>query len=84
MAMFSTDEKSKIFNLFKKINKNSEFEVMFNNYLENNSLKLNEFMNVLKYLKYKSGKKNKLKENISLDICYTDIQEMFLEEQLMV
>ena len=54
MAMFSTDEKSKIFNLFKKINKNSEFEVMFNNYLENNSLKLNQFMNVLKYLKFKS------------------------------
>lgn len=73
MAMFSSDEKTKIFNLFKKINKNTEFEVMFNNYLENNSLKLNEFMNVLKYLKYKSKTgKNKLKENISLDICYTD------------
>ena len=30
-------------------------------------------MNVLKYLKFKSRDgKNKLKENISLDICYTD------------
>ena len=64
MAMF-TLQKSKIFNLFKKINKNSEFEVMFNNYLENNSLNLNEFMNVLKFLKYKSGKtKSKLSEQI--------------------
>lgn len=73
MTMFSPDEKNKIFNLFKKINKNSEFEVMFNNYLENNSLKLNEFINVLKYLKFKSTKNNsKLIENISLDICYTD------------
>ena len=74
MAMFTPDEKSKIFNLFKKINKNSEFEVMFNNYLENNSLNLNEFMNVLKFLKYKSGKtKSKLTEQISLDICYSDM-----------
>ena len=74
MAMFTPDEKSKIFNLFKKINKNSEFEVMFNNYLENNSLNLNEFMNVLKFLKYKSGKtKSKLSEQISLDICYSDM-----------
>lgn len=73
MAMFSPDEKTKIFNLFKKTNKKSEFEVMFNNYLENNSLKLNEFINVLKYLKYKSTKsKSKLSETISLDICYTD------------
>lgn len=73
MTMFSPDEKNKIFNLFNKINKNSEFEVMFNNYLENNSLKLNEFINVLKYLKFKSTKNNsKLTENISLDICYTD------------
>jgi len=73
MAMFSPDEKTKIFNLFKKINKNSEFEVMFNNYLENNSLKLNEFINVLKFLKYTSKEtKSKLTETISLDICYTD------------
>lgn len=73
MTMFSPDEKTKIFNIFKKINKNSEFEVMFNNYLENNSLKLIDFMNVLKFLKFKSSKtKAKLTEQISLDICYTD------------
>lgn len=73
MAMFSSDEKTKIFNLFKKINKDSEFEVMFNNYLKNNSLKLNEFINVLKFLKFKSTKtKSKLNEKILLDICYTD------------
>lgn len=73
MDMFSKDDKTKIFNLFKKIKKNSEFEVMFNNYSDNNTLKLSEFINVLKYLKFKSSEtKSKLTENISLDICYTD------------
>ena len=46
---------------------------MFNNYNENNSLKLNDFMNVLKYLKYKSIKENKkIFETINMDICYVD------------
>ena len=73
MTIFTQDEKTKIFNIFKKINKNSEFEVMFNNYLETNSLKLIDFMNVLKFLKFKSSKtKAKLTEYITLDICYTD------------
>lgn len=71
--MFSQDEKIKIFNIFKKINKNSEFEVMFNNYNEDNNLKLNEFINVLKFLKFKSKQdNNKIYETISLDICYSD------------
>ena len=71
--MFSQDEKTKIYNIFKKINKTSEFEVMFNNYKDDNHLELNQFINVLKYLKFKSkSTKSKLTETISLDICYVD------------
>jgi SAM-dependent methyltransferase len=73
MEMFSQTEKNNIFTFFKKINKDTEFEVMFNNYKSDNQLELINFMNVMKYLKLKSKQeKLKLKESIMLDIIYKD------------
>jgi SAM-dependent methyltransferase len=73
MDMFSQTDKNNIFTFFKKINKDTEFEVMFNNYKSDNQLELLNFMNVMKYLKLKSTKeKLKLKESIMLDIIYKD------------
>ena len=69
--MLTTEEEKKVLNLFKKVGKNTEFEIMFNNY-NNNPLNLHSFMNVMKYLKYRNVKdKLKLSEKVSLDICYS-------------
>jgi len=69
--MLSSKNKKDITNLFQSISKDEEFEVMFNNYKSDNTLSLIDFMNVLKYTKYRSDM-NKLeyKESISLDINY--------------
>ena len=62
-----------VLKLFNSITKDEEFEVMFNNYKSDNILSLIDFMNVLKYIKYRSSEdKLKLIENISLDIFYLD------------
>lgn len=71
--VFSKNDISKIYNLFKKINKNTEFEIMFNNYKSDNTLKLEDFIKVLKYLKFLSiEEKKKISEMIILDICFVD------------
>jgi SAM-dependent methyltransferase len=69
--MLSSQEKTQITKIFNSLNKESEFEIMFNNYKKDNKLNLHSFMNVLKYIKYLSiEKKYKLEENIILDIIY--------------
>lgn len=62
-----------ITNLFNSIKDNDEFEVMFNNYKQDNELSLIDFMNVMKYIKYISeSEKAKLNESIMLDIFYNE------------
>lgn len=62
-----------ILQLFNSISKDEEFEAMFNNYKTDNILSLINFMNVLKYVKFRSSEdKLKLVENVSLDIFYLD------------
>lgn len=71
--MFSSQIKKQIINLFDSIKENDEFEIMFNNYKKDNQLSLIKFMDVLKYIKYRSDKdKLKLSETISLDIYYNE------------
>ena len=64
---------SKIINdLFKNITNETEFEIMFNNYKKDNSLELNNFIDSIKYLKYRELKdKLKLEIHNHLDINYT-------------
>ena len=62
-------EETKIKKLFNSLNKHDEFEVMFNNFRGDNKLSLNNFVNVLKFLKWRSDKYNiKLTNEDSLDI----------------
>ena len=69
--MLSTKNKKDITNLFESISNEEEFEVMFNNYKSDNTMSLINFMNILKYTKYRSEiNKLELKETISLDINY--------------
>ena len=69
--MLSKDIKSKVDTLYKSIDKNDEFEIMFNNYKKDNKLSLVDFMKILKYMKARSINDNlKLEEKIILDIIY--------------
>ncbi len=71
--MLTNNQKKDITNLFESINKDEEFEIMFNNYKSDNILSLIDFMNVVKYIKYRSSEdKLKINEFISLDIFYLD------------
>jgi SAM-dependent methyltransferase len=71
--MLTVNQKKDITTLFDSITKDEEFEMMFNNYKADNVLSLIDFMNVLKYVKYRSTEDNKpIKEFVSLDIFYQD------------
>ena len=62
---------SQIKSLFSKINDESEFEIMFYNYKQENKLSITKFINVLYFMKYYSNlKKYKLVNTIGLDISY--------------
>jgi hypothetical protein len=57
--------------LFSKINKNSEFEIMFYNYNSDNSLSIIKFMNLLNFIKFRSERdKLELIQETKLDISY--------------
>lgn len=58
--------------LYKKVDKNVEFELMFFNYKqEKNKMGFENFLKILDYLKYKSQKnKLKLNQTVMLDIIY--------------
>ena len=71
--MFSPSNKTQISELFSTIDTMDEFEVMFNNYKQDNPLALIDFMNVMKYVKYRSDtEKLPLYEVVSLDIFYNE------------
>ena len=71
--MLTVHQRKEISNLFNSIGKDEEFEIMFNNYKPDNILSLIDFINVMKYIKYRSIEdKQKLSESISLDIFYLD------------
>ena len=71
--MLTINQKKDISQLFDSISKEEEFEIMFNNFKPDNLLSLIDFMNVLKYIKYRSSEdKLKLVESINMDIFYLD------------
>ena len=63
----------KIKKLFNSLNKQDEFEIMFNNFRNDNKLSLNKFVNILKYLKWRSDKDDiTLTSEDTLDIIYNE------------
>lgn len=71
--MLSPNIKTQVTKLYQSLDKHDEFEVMFNNYRKDNKLAIIDFMNVMKYLKWRnnSDKSTKLKETLSLDVIYS-------------
>ena len=66
-------DNSQIKKLYNSLNKNDEFEIMFNNYKDSNKLSFNKFIKVIKYLRWRSDldKANiKLLMEEKLDIAY--------------
>jgi SAM-dependent methyltransferase len=58
--------------LFNKLDDKSEFEIMFNNYNNNNKQTIIKFMNVLNYAKWRSEKeKLKIVNETILDVVYS-------------
>ena len=69
--MFSSSQITQINNLLNKTILNDEFEVMFNNYKNDNKLSIIHFMDLLKYLKYRSEiEKIELRHEVILDVIF--------------
>jgi len=69
--MLSSLQITQMNNILDKIKINDEFEIMFNNYKNDNKLSIIKFMDVLKYLKYRNiNEKLELKHEVSLDIIF--------------
>jgi 2-polyprenyl-3-methyl-5-hydroxy-6-metoxy-1,4-benzoquinol methylase len=69
--MLSSSALTQVKTIFNKLEKNEEFEVMFNNYKSDNKLSIVKWMDVLKYLRWRSDEdKLKIVEEISLDVSY--------------
>ena len=69
--MLSSSVLTQVKSMFNKLNPNDEFEIMFNNYKSDNKLSMIKFIDVLKYLKWRSvNQKYKINYETSLDIGY--------------
>jgi SAM-dependent methyltransferase len=69
MVMLSQTQTNQLNNLLNKLGLNDEFEIMFNNYKADNKLTIIKFMDILKYLKYRSERDNlELKNETTLDV----------------
>ena len=72
MELFDKSDVKIIEDIFKKSKEGYEFEFMFNNYKQTNKLSITNYINIIKYYKYRSLKDKKEIETVSsFDITYT-------------
>ena len=70
-VIFTNENIKKFDKIYKKLESDDEFEVMFGGYRKNNSINMQQFSNLLKYLKkFSEEKKYKIVCTNTLDICY--------------
>lgn len=72
-SLMEAEKRKKVEGIFKKITKEEEFEMMFYNYKATNKMELRNFLNILKYCRYR-GVTEKLRTltETTLDIIYGD------------
>jgi SAM-dependent methyltransferase len=71
MVMLTSSQITQVTNLLNKTTLDDEFEVMFNNYKNDNKLSIIQFMDILKYLRYRSDvEKLELKHEVILDVIF--------------
>ena len=69
--MLNTKSKNNLTKLFKSINKDDEFEIMFNNYRRDNKLSIVDWNKVLKFMRWRHDNEGlKLTKKTTLDIVY--------------
>jgi len=69
--MLSQIQVKQINNILDKIKPNDEFEIMFNNYKNDNKLSIIKFMDILKYLKYRNlNEKLQLTHEVIFDVIF--------------
>ena len=70
--MITINELKPVINLFSKLDKNDEFEIMFNNFKSDNKLSITKFMNLLNFVKIRSENyKLDLIKETTLDVSYS-------------
>ena len=83
--IFTNDETKKFDKIYKKLEHDDEFEIMFGGYKKNNSINMTEFSNLLKFLKsYGELMKYKIEYSNTLDICYNYDKKNFHSYRLTV
>lgn len=67
------NEKNKIFikELIKNLDKDDEFEIMFNNYKDTNKLNMEQYLRLLEYINFRKKSHGiKIRDDVALDINY--------------
>ena len=71
LILFNKDEVKKFEKMYKNLNANDEFEIMFGGFKKNNNINLKQFTDLLKYFKdFSEENKLKINHNETLDISY--------------
>lgn len=70
-SLFNKNELDKIKDIYKNLESDDEFEIMFGGYNKHNNINMKKFLDIMKYLKkYSNDNKLKLEYSNTLDIAY--------------
>ena len=81
--LFNSDELKKFEKIYKNLDANDEFEIMFGGFKKKNNLNLKQFTDLLKYFKdFSDENKLKINHKETLDISYNYDRDLFFKSLL--